>query len=72
MEEEKNSLIYKILRLSFVYRTYQYLVIKNNYFRNLTINSKFNPISTKGGFIEKIILRIKGKMVRNKFDFRNN
>ena len=48
------------------------LVIKNNYFRNLTINSKFNPISTKGGFIEKIILRIKGKMVRDKYDFRNN
>lgn len=30
MKEEKNSLIYKILRLSFVYRTYQYLVIKKS------------------------------------------
>ena len=48
------------------------LVIKNNFLRNLTINSKFNPISIKEGFIEKIILRIKGKVSNdNKYDFRN-
>ena len=33
MKEEKNSLIYKILRLSFIYRTYQYLVIKKSTYK---------------------------------------
>jgi len=30
MDEEKNSFIYKILRFSIVYKTYQFLVIKKN------------------------------------------
>ena len=47
------------------------LVIKNNFLRNSTINSKFNPISIKEGLTKKIILRIKGKISNNKYDFRN-
>ena len=35
------------------------LKIKNNFLRNLTVNSKFNPISTTSGLIHKIKLKIK-------------
>ncbi len=35
------------------------LVIKNNFFRNLTINSKFNPISTTSGLLARFKLKIK-------------
>ena len=35
------------------------LIIKNNFVRNLTINSKFNPISTTSGFVAKIKLWLK-------------
>tara|TARA_B100001057_G_scaffold497834_1_gene603065 strand:+ start:3046 stop:3939 length:894 start_codon:yes stop_codon:yes gene_type:complete len=49
------------------------LVIKNNFFRNLTINSKFNPVSINEGITKKIILRIKAKISKNnKYDFRNH
>ena len=33
MDEEKNSLIYKILRISFVYRAYQFIVIKRSTYK---------------------------------------
>ena len=33
MQEEKNSFIYKLLRLSFVYKTYQSLVTKSDTYR---------------------------------------
>ena len=35
------------------------LIIKNNFVRHLTINSKFNPISTTSGFVAKIKLWLK-------------
>ncbi len=35
------------------------LVVKNNFFRNLTINSKFNPISTTSGLLARFKLKIK-------------
>lgn len=47
------------------------LVIKNNFLRNLTINSKYNPISIKEGVLTKTILKIKGLISsKNKYDFR--
>lgn len=33
MEQEKNSLIYKLLRFSFVYKTYQFLVIRKSTYK---------------------------------------
>ncbi len=33
MKEEKNSIVYKILRISFVYRTYQFVVIKKSTYK---------------------------------------
>ena len=51
------------------------LIIKNNFVRNLTINSKFNPISIKESFFKQILLKIKTKISNNKsypkYDFRN-
>ena len=51
------------------------LIIKNNFVRNLTINSKFNPISIKESFLKQILLKIKTKISNNKsypkYDFRN-
>ncbi len=47
--------------------------IKNNFIRNMTINSKFNPVSIKEGPYTKIKLRIKGKIKSdNPFDFDNH
>ncbi len=44
--------------------------IKNNFIRNLTINSKLNPISIKEGIYTKIKIKIKGKIKPgNPFDF---
>ena len=44
--------------------------IKNNFIRNLTINSKLNPISIKEGLYTKIKIKIKGKIKPgNPFDF---
>lgn len=44
--------------------------IKNSFLRNLTINSKFNPISIKGGLIAKLKVKIKGQFKSdNPFDF---
>tara|TARA_Y100000591_G_scaffold325399_1_gene346297 strand:- start:190 stop:1077 length:888 start_codon:yes stop_codon:yes gene_type:complete len=46
------------------------LIIKNNILKNLTINSKYNPISVSGSIFQKIKLKIKGKIKsENKFDF---
>tara|TARA_A100001011_G_C14131789_1_gene765766 strand:- start:71 stop:952 length:882 start_codon:yes stop_codon:yes gene_type:complete len=46
------------------------LIIKNNFIRNLSINSKLNPISTTENIYSKMKSRIKGKIYsNNKFDF---
>ncbi len=46
------------------------LIIKNNVLKNLTINSKYNPVSVSGSIFQKIKLKIKGKIKsENKFDF---
>ena len=37
------------------------LIIKNNFFRNITINSRFNPVSSKGTHYSKIKNRIANK-----------
>lgn len=48
-------------------------VIKNNFLRNITINSKLNPISIKEGFYSKLKLKIKGKLKnQNPYDFEVN
>tara|TARA_B100001989_G_C24540479_1_gene467242 strand:+ start:626 stop:1516 length:891 start_codon:yes stop_codon:yes gene_type:complete len=49
------------------------LVIKNNLFRNLTINSRLNPVSITGGFFNRVKQRIKGILKNNnKYDFDRN
>ena len=49
------------------------LIIKNNLLRNLTINSRYNPISINEGIYTKIKIKIKAKIkTGNKFDFENN
>lgn len=49
------------------------LVIKNNFIRNILINSIYNPISTNGNIISKFKLKLKAKLTsKNKFDFENN
>ena len=48
-------------------------MIKNNLVRNLTINSKLNPISIKEGFYTKLKLKIKGKLSsKNQYSFEIN
>jgi len=48
-------------------------VIRNNFLRNITINSKLNPISIKEGFYTKLKLKIKGKFQnKNPYDFEVN
>ena len=47
--------------------------IKNTFLRNLTINSKFNPISIKEGPLTKLKVRIRGQFKSdNPFDFDRN
>ena len=49
------------------------LTIKNNKIRNITVNSKFNPISVDENIFMKLKIRIKGKFKRNnKFGYDNN
>ena len=49
------------------------LVIKNNFLRNMTINSRLNPVSVSGGVLNRIKQRIKGSLKnKNKFDFDRN
>lgn len=49
------------------------LIIKNNPLRNLTINSKINPVSITGGILKRVKQRIKGILRNNnKFDFDRN
>lgn len=46
------------------------LIIKNNFVRNLSINSKLNPISISSGIFDKFKYWIKGKInANNKYDF---
>lgn len=46
------------------------LIIKNNFIRNLTVNSKLNPISIYGGIFIRLKYWIKGKIkTNNKYDF---
>ncbi len=48
------------------------LKIKNNFIRNLTINSKLNPVSIKGSIYKKMKVKIKGKInSENPFDYYN-
>ena len=49
------------------------LTIKNNKIRNITVNSRFNPISVDENIFMKFKIRIKGKFKRNnKFGYDNN
>lgn len=49
------------------------LIIKNNFIRNIFVNSKFNPISTKDGLITRIKLKLKSKLKSNNpYDFENH
>ena len=46
------------------------LIIKNNLIRNLTLNSKYNPVATNENLLVKLKLWIKGKIIStNKYDF---
>ena len=59
------------LFLKLIYRHISHnLIIKNNLIRNLTINSKYNPVATNENLLVKLKLYIKGKIrSTNKFDF---
>ena len=49
------------------------MIIKNNLLRNITINSKFSPISIKEGLFTKIKVKAKAKIKPgNLFDFENH
>ena len=60
-------------KLQYKHISHSDLVIKNNYLRNLTINSKYNPVSIKEGLYTKIKIKVKSKIKStNKFDFENH
>lgn len=60
-------------KLEYKHISHSDLIIKNNLIRNLTINSRYNPISIKEGFYTKTKIKIKAKIhSTNKFDFENN
>lgn len=60
-------------KLEYKHISHSNLIIKNNLFRNLTINSRYNPISINEGVYTKIKIKIKSKLKDgNKFDFENN
>lgn len=49
------------------------LIIKNNFIRNIFINSKINPIYTNDGILGRIKSRLRGKFKStNQFDFENH
>ena len=49
------------------------LIIKNNFLRNITVNSKYNPISIKEGPLIKLKLKLKARNKSdNPFDFDNH
>ena len=65
--------IYLFPKLEYMHISHSNLIIKNNFIRNITVNSKYNPISIKGGFYPKMKLKIKAKIKPvNKFDYENN
>ena len=60
-------------KLEYKHISHSDLVIKNNFVRNLTINSRYNPVSIKEGFYTKFKIKIKSKIKpTNKFDFENH
>ena len=58
MLNHKQMKIHLFPRLEYKHISHD-LIVKNNLLRNLTINSKFNPISTTSGFIQKIKIKIR-------------
>ncbi len=65
----KNEKIKLFPKLEYEHISHDFKII-NNFFRNITINSKFNPISIKEGFLAKIKIKIKGKLYSsNPFEF---
>ena len=68
----KREKIHLFPKLEYSHLSHNFM-IKNNYFRNLTINSKLNPISIKEGFYRKLKLKLKGILnSKNQFDFEVN
>ncbi len=68
----KNERIHLFPKLEYSHISHNF-VIKNNFLRNITINSKLNPISIKEGFYTKLKLKIKGKLKnQNPYDFEVN
>ena len=60
-------------KLEYKHISHSDLVIKNNFIRNLTINSRYNPVSIKEGFYTKVKIKIKSKIKStNKFDFEHH
>ena len=69
----ENKKIKLFPKLEYRHISHSNLLIKNNFFRNLTVNSKFNPVSIKEGLYTKLKIKIKAKIKNtNKFDFENN
>lgn len=60
-------------KLEYKHFSHSDLIIKNNFLRNLTINSKFNPVSIKEGFCTKVKIKIRSKFKStNIFEFENH
>ena len=73
MLNHKNEKIKLFPKLEYKHASHSDLIIKNNLLRNLTINSRYNPVSINEGIYTKIKIKIKAKIkTRNKFDFENN
>lgn len=67
----KNEKINLFPKLEYKHKSHD-SIIKNNLIRNLTINSKINPVSIKEGLFTKSKLKLKSKLnPMNKFDFEN-
>ena len=65
--------IYLFPKLEYKHISHSNLIIKNNFIRNITVNSKYNPISIREGFYTKVKIKLKAKIKRgNKFDYENN
>lgn len=68
----KNEKIHLFPKLEYSHISHNFM-IKNNLVRNLTINSKLNPISIKEGFYTKLKLKIKGMLSsKNQYSFEIN
>ena len=73
MLNHKNEKVKLFPKLEYKHASHSDLIIKNNLLRNLTINSRYNPISINEGIYTKIKIKIKAKIkTGNKFDFENN